>query len=132
MCIRAGQLVVSRPLTIKVQVTNKFIYPQDTHFIHNKGGEVTKLNTTALGYFICSNPPHTCTCNCFSMYPYKHPPPIPLFLLRKTGLELTSVPIFLYFISGMPAAAWLDKQYIGPHQGSKLTNPGPLKWNVQT
>ena len=28
--------------------------------------------------------------------------------LRKTGPELTSVPIFLYFICGTPATAWLD------------------------
>ena len=32
-----------------------------------------------------------------------------LFLLRKTGHELTSVPIFLYFICGAPARAWLAK-----------------------
>ena len=31
----------------------------------------------------------------------------PLFLLRKTGPELTSMPIFLYFICGTPTAAWL-------------------------
>ena len=34
--------------------------------------------------------------------------PILLFLPRKTVPELTSVPIFLYFIRGMPA--WLAKQ----------------------
>ena len=33
----------------------------------------------------------------------------PLFLMRKTDTELTSVPIFLYFICGMPATAWLAK-----------------------
>ena len=32
------------------------------------------------------------------------------FLLRKTGPELTSVPIFFYFICGMPTAAWLAKR----------------------
>ena len=36
--------------------------------------------------------------------------PILLFLLRKTGPELTSLPIFLYFVCGMPATAWLNKQ----------------------
>uniref|UniRef100_A0A9L0JZL0 KRAB domain-containing protein n=1 Tax=Equus asinus TaxID=9793 RepID=A0A9L0JZL0_EQUAS len=30
--------------------------------------------------------------------------------LRTTGSELTSVPIFLYFICGTPATAWLVKQ----------------------
>ena len=29
---------------------------------------------------------------------------------RKTGPELTSVPIFLYFICGMPTTAWLAKR----------------------
>ena len=33
--------------------------------------------------------------------------PILLFLLRKTGPELTSMPILLYFIRGMPTTAWL-------------------------
>ena len=32
--------------------------------------------------------------------------PILLFLLRRTGPELTSMPIFLYFICGMPTTAW--------------------------
>ena len=36
-------------------------------------------------------------------------PSILLFLLRKTGPELTSMPIFLYFICGTPTTAWLDK-----------------------
>ena len=30
--------------------------------------------------------------------------------LRKTGPELTSVPIFFYFICGTPTTAWLDKR----------------------
>ena len=34
----------------------------------------------------------------------------PRFLLRKPGPELTSLPIFLYFICGMPDTAWRDKQ----------------------
>ena len=46
------------------------------------------------------------------------------FFLRKISPELTSVPIFLYFRCGMRATAWLDKQCIGPHPGSKLVNPG--------
>uniref|UniRef100_A0A9L0SVW3 Guanine nucleotide-binding protein subunit alpha n=1 Tax=Equus caballus TaxID=9796 RepID=A0A9L0SVW3_HORSE len=33
--------------------------------------------------------------------------PILLFFLRKTGPELTSVPIFLYFLCGTPTTAWL-------------------------
>ena len=36
--------------------------------------------------------------------------PIHLFLLKKTGPELTSVPIFLSFICGMPSTAWLATQ----------------------
>ena len=32
------------------------------------------------------------------------------FFLRKTGPELTSMPIFLYIICGMPITAWLDEQ----------------------
>ncbi|XP_070078475.1 cilia- and flagella-associated protein 418 isoform X1 [Equus caballus] len=50
-----------------------------------------------------------------------------LFLLRKTGPELTSMPIFLYFVCGMPATAWLDKRCAAVHPGSKLANPGLLK-----
>ena len=57
------------------------------------------------------------------------PPP---FFLRKTGPELTSVSIFLYFISGMPATAWLDKQGVGPHQGSEPVNLGPPKQRTGT
>ena len=40
----------------------------------------------------------------------EHLLPILLFLLRKTGPELTFLPIFLYFICGTPATAWLTKQ----------------------
>ena len=54
------------------------------------------------------------------------------FSLRKTSLELTSMPIFLSFICGMPATAWLDKQCIGPHPGSELVKPGVPKENVRT
>ena len=32
------------------------------------------------------------------------------FILRKTGPELTSMPIFLYFICGTPTTAWLAKR----------------------
>ena len=42
------------------------------------------------------------------------------------------MPIFLYFICGTPATAWLDKQCIGVHLGSELANPGVPTWNVQT
>uniref|UniRef100_A0A9L0RH93 Peptidase S1 domain-containing protein n=2 Tax=Equus caballus TaxID=9796 RepID=A0A9L0RH93_HORSE len=51
----------------------------------------------------------------------KHLLPIMLFLLRKTGPDLTLVPFFLYFICGLPATAWLDKPCVGPHPGY---NPG--------
>ena len=34
-----------------------------------------------------------------------------LFFLRKISPELTSMPIFLYFICGTPTTAWLDKRY---------------------
>ena len=36
--------------------------------------------------------------------------PILLFFLKKTGTELTSLPIFLYLICGTPTTAWLTKQ----------------------
>ena len=49
------------------------------------------------------------------------------FFLRKIGPELTSVPIFLYFICETPATAWLDKWYVGPHLGSEPANPRLLK-----
>ena len=55
-----------------------------------------------------------------------------LCFLRKTGRELTSVPIFLYFIYGMPATAWLDKRCIDLHLGCEPANPGPPKQNVLT
>ena len=29
-------------------------------------------------------------------------------MLRKTGTELTSMPIFFYFLCGMPTTAWLS------------------------
>ena len=53
------------------------------------------------------------------------------FFLRKIGPELTSVPVFLYFICGTPATAWLDKWSQRPYPGSKPANPGPPKWNMQ-
>ena len=52
------------------------------------------------------------------------------FFLRKTGPELPSMPIFLYFICGMPATAWLDKQCIGLHPGSQPANPRLPKGDV--
>ena len=54
------------------------------------------------------------------------------FFLRMISSELTSVPIFLYFICRTPVTAWLDKQCVGPHPGSKLMNPGPPKERTQT
>ena len=51
--------------------------------------------------------------------------PPTIFFFRKTGPELTSVPIFFYFICGMPGIAWLDKCCIGPRPGSKPMNPRP-------
>ena len=44
---------------------------------------------------------------------------------KKISSELTSVPIFLYFICGMPATAWLDEWCVRLHLGSELANPGP-------
>ena len=46
-----------------------------------------------------------------------------LSLLRKTGPELASVPIFLYVICGMPTTAWLGEWCHVPHPGSELANP---------
>ena len=40
----------------------------------------------------------------------QHLLPILLFLLRKTGPELTFLPIFLYFTCGMSTTAWLAKR----------------------
>ena len=40
----------------------------------------------------------------------------PPLLLRKTGPGLTSVPIFLYFICGTPATAWLAERTQDPNQ----------------
>ncbi|XP_070086279.1 membrane-anchored junction protein isoform X6 [Equus caballus] len=50
--------------------------------------------------------------------------PILLFLLRKTGPELTSVPIFLYFICGTPATAWLAKRCHVRTQDPNQRTPG--------
>ena len=57
---------------------------------------------------------------------------IDFFFLRKIIPELTSVPIFLYFICGAPTTVWLDKQCVGPCLGSELVNPRPPKGSVQT
>ena len=61
-----------------------------------------------------------------------HPLAILLVLLRKMGPELTSVPIFLYCICGMPATAWLDKRCIGPYSGSEPVNPRLPKQGART
>ena len=55
-----------------------------------------------------------------------------LFFLRKTGPELTSMLIFLYFICGMPATGWLAKWCVDPHLRSEPANPRLPKHNVQT
>ena len=52
--------------------------------------------------------------------------------VRKTGPELTSVPIFLYFYMWDATTAWLNEWCVGPHLGSGLANPGPPKWGIQT
>ena len=39
----------------------------------------------------------------------------PFCFLRKVGPELTSMPIFIYFLCGTPATAWLDKLCVGPN-----------------
>ena len=45
------------------------------------------------------------------------------FFLWKISPELTSMPMFLYFMCGMPASAWLGKQCLGPCPGPELANP---------
>ena len=47
-----------------------------------------------------------------------------LFLLRKTGPELTSMPIFLYFICGTPTTAWLAKRCHVHTQDPNRQTPG--------
>ena len=65
--------------------------------------------------------------------------PLLLFLLRKTAPELTSVPVFLYFICGTPTTAWLDKwchvctwdlnqQTLGCRSGTCDLTAVPLGW----
>ena len=51
--------------------------------------------------------------------------------LRKIVTELTSVPIFLYFMWDA-TTAWLEEQRVGPHLGSEPANPGLLKQSTQT
>uniref|UniRef100_A0A9L0SC01 Alpha-1,3-glucosyltransferase n=1 Tax=Equus caballus TaxID=9796 RepID=A0A9L0SC01_HORSE len=48
----------------------------------------------------------------------------PPLLLRKTGPELTSVPIFLYFICGTPTTAWCAKRCHVRTQDSNWQTPG--------
>ena len=50
--------------------------------------------------------------------------PILLFLLRKAGLELTSVPFSLYFIRGMPTTARHAKWYHVHTQDPNQWTPG--------
>ena len=58
---------------------------------------------------------------------YKDETLLLFFFLRKIGPELTSVPIFLRFICGMPTTACPDDQCLGLCPGSKLVNPRPPK-----
>ena len=51
------------------------------------------------------------------------------FCLRKIVTELTSVPIFLYFMWDA-TTAWLDK--LAPCLGSELANPGLPKQSART
>ena len=52
-----------------------------------------------------------------------------VFSVRMMGPELTSVPIFLYFMWDT-TPAWPDEQCVGPYPGSEPTNPGPPKWSM--
>ena len=52
-------------------------------------------------------------------------------LVRKIGPELTSLPIFLYFMWGT-ATVWLDEQCVGLHPASEPENPRPPKWSTRT
>ena len=54
------------------------------------------------------------------------------FCLRKIVPKLTSVPVFLYFVCGMPPQHGLMNGYVGLCQGSKPTNLRLLKQSVQT
>ena len=51
------------------------------------------------------------------------------FCLRKIVPDLTSVPVFLYFVCGMLPQHDLMKCL---HPGSKPMNPRPLKWSTWT
>ena len=64
--------------------------------------------------------------------------PTLLLFLRRTGPELTVMPIFLYFICGTPTTAWLAKWWHGfpssamSTSGIWLVNPGLPKQNMST
>ena len=58
--------------------------------------------------------------------------PILLFLLRKTDPELTSMPIFLYFIRGMPTTAWHAKQCHVCTRDFNRRTPGLWEASVRT
>ena len=49
---------------------------------------------------------------------------VSLFLVRKTGPELTLVANLPLFCMWDTATAWLDEQHVAPCPGSKPTNPG--------
>ena len=53
------------------------------------------------------------------------------FLLRNGGPELTSVPLFLYFVCGSLPQCGLTSA-VGPHPGSEPVNPRPQKWSTWT
>ena len=52
--------------------------------------------------------------------------------VKKVGLELISLPIFLYFVCGSPPQHGLMSSVVGPHSGSKPANPGSPKWRTRT
>ena len=54
--------------------------------------------------------------------------PVLLFLLRKTGPELTFLPIFLYFICGTSATAWLAQRcHVCPWDPNRRTPGRPSR-----
>ena len=55
-----------------------------------------------------------------------------IFFLRKISPELTSVPILLYFMCGMPTTAWLAKWCHVHTWDLNQQTLGPLKRNVHT
>ena len=56
----------------------------------------------------------------------------PLFAKEDWPWANICAHIFLYFVCGMPATAWLDKRCVGPRSGSKPVSPGPSKLSMWT